>query len=120
MSAGLPALSGNADNFRGSVLGPLRHSRYGRTDKRQHRPSRPDREEFHARLQLPNALVFAFAAAVAFAGRPAFADADHHQVQPRRFARRAQGQGGFDVQAAGREVHQRPSDGRGLSELFAL
>ena len=48
------------------------------------------------------------------------AAADRDQVQPRGVARCAQGQGLVAVQGTGREIHQRPGQGRSLSELLAL
>ena len=44
----------------------------------------------------------------------------HHQIQPRRVARRPQGQGRAFVQATGRKIHRRQSHRRSLSELLAL
>src|SRR5665213_2192720 len=48
------------------------------------------------------------------------ASPDHHQIQPRRGQRHAEGQGRAPFQGARREIHQRQGEGRSLSELVAL
>ena len=64
--------------------------------------------------------LLAAASVLAFTGPGVGAEPDRHQVQPRRRARHAEGQGRREVQGACREVHQRQGQGRGLSELAAL
>ena len=48
------------------------------------------------------------------------AGADRHQIQPRRGAQHAEGQGRREVQGTRREIHQRQGEDRGLSQLVAL
>ena len=52
--------------------------------------------------------------------RRARAAADRHQVQPRRRPGHAEGQGGREVQGAGREGAARQGQGRGVPELDAV
>ena len=66
---------------------------------------------------------FLAAAAIVAAAFPLAGDgagADRHQVQPRRRAGHAEGQGRRKVQGTCREVHRWQGQGRGLSELAAL